>query len=115
MKPATYREAALAMPEEELEDNVLQLAKLLGWVAVHHRPARTADGGWRTAIKGQKGFPDLVLARDGQVLFRELKRQKGKPTAEQEIWLEALGDFGGIWRPQQWLDGTIQSELRRTR
>jgi len=112
-KPATYREAAAAMSEDELQDNVMQTAALYGWVVVHHRPARTADGG-RTAIQGQKGFPDLVLARDGRVLFRELKSAKGKPTADQLIWLEALGDLGGVWRPQQWLDGTIQSELRRT-
>lgn len=112
-KPATYREAAEAMSEDDLQDAVMQMAELLGWVVVHFRPART-EKGWRTAVQGQKGFPDLVLARDGRVLFRELKTTKGKPTVDQEIWLEALGDLGAIWRPQQWLDGTIQHELRRT-
>lgn len=109
--------AALArdMSEDELEDAVIEAAQLLGWVAVHHRPARTADGHWRTAIKGQKGFPDLCLARDGVVLLRELKREKGKPTPDQVTWLEALGDHGGIWRPSDWLSGRIQHELRRTR
>ncbi len=114
-KPATYREAALAMSEDELEDAVIHAAQLQGWVVVHHRPARTKDGEWRTAIKGQKGFPDLCLARDGRVLFRELKSAKGTLTPDQLLWLEALGDHGGVWRPQQWLDGTIQNELRRTR
>jgi hypothetical protein len=113
-KTATYRDAALAMSEEELQDAVIQAAQLQGWVVVHHRPART-EKGWRTAVQGQKGFPDLVLARDGRVLFRELKTTKGKPTANQEIWLEALGDLGGIWRPADWLSGRIQHELRRTR
>lgn len=115
-EPSKYhRAAALAMSEDELEDNVLQAAQFLGWVAVHHRPARTKDGEWRTAIKGQKGFPDLCLARDGVVLLRELKRERGKTSPGQVIWLEALGDHGGIWRPSDWLSGRIQHELRRTR
>lgn len=103
-----------AMSEDQLQTIVMETAKLLGWVVVHHRPARTADG-WRTAIQGQKGFPDLVLARDGEVMFRELKRQKGKPDEGQIIWLEALGEYGGIWRPADWFSGRIQNELRRTR
>lgn len=115
MTSAYHRAAALAMSEDDLEDNVMRAAELLGWTAVHHRPARTKDGEWRTAIKGQKGFPDLCLARDGQVLLRELKREKGKTSPGQVIWLEALGDFGGIWRPSDWLTGRIQHELRRTR
>jgi hypothetical protein len=117
MRPGNAYLAALAkeMSEEQLEDNVLQAAQFLGWVAVHHRPARTKDGAWRTAIKGQKGFPDLCLARDGVVLLRELKREKGKTSEGQVIWLEALGDHGGIWRPSDWLSGRIQHELRRTR
>jgi len=48
-------------------------------------------------------------------LLRELKREKGKTSPGQVIWLEALGDFGGIWRPSDWLTGRIQHELRRTR
>lgn len=115
MTTAYHRAAALAMSEDELEDNVLDAGKLLGWVAVHHRPARTKDGEWRTPIKGQKGFPDLCLARDGVVLLRELKSERGKTSPGQVIWLEALGDFGGIWRPSDWLSGRIQHELRRTR
>jgi hypothetical protein len=114
VKPATYREAALAMSEDDLKAAVIQAARLLGWRVAHQRPART-EKGWRTAIEGDAGFPDLCLARDGRVLFRELKSAKGKPTADQQVWLEALGDYGGIWRPQQWLDGTIQHQLRRTR
>lgn len=106
---------ARAMSEDELEDNILKAAKLLGWVAVHHRPARTASGEWRTAIKGDAGFPDLCLARDGVVLLRELKRETEKPRPAQVLWLEALGDHGGIWRPSDWLSGRIQHELRRTR
>lgn len=106
---------AKEMSEGELEDNIIEAAHLCGWMVVHHRPARTADGSWRTAIKGDPGFPDLVLARDGQVLLRELKREKEKPRPNQVTWLEALGDHGGIWRPSDWLSGRIQHELRRTR
>ncbi|GAB3156427.1 hypothetical protein GCM10027258_62850 [Amycolatopsis stemonae] len=108
---------AKAMSEDELEDNVIEAAKLQGWLVVHHRPARVrGDDGedqWRTAIKGDTGFPDLVLARGGRVLLRELKRQTAKPRLDQARWLEELGDHGGVWRPLDWLTGRIQNELRR--
>ena len=52
-------------------------------------------------MQGDPGFPDLVLARDGEVLFVELKSSKGKPTTEQVIWLNELGG-GCVWRPDDW-------------
>lgn len=105
---------AKEMSEDELKAAVIEAAQLQGWCVMHQRPARTAKG-WRTAIEGDAGFPDLVLARDGVVLLRELKREKEKPRPDQVTWLDALGDHGGVWRPSDWLSGRIQHELRRTR
>lgn len=80
--------------EQELLDFVLDLAALQGWRVHHDRPARVAEG-WRTAISGNKGFPDLALARRGVVLFRELKGydargRLGKATADQIAWGQAI-------------------------
>lgn len=102
------------MSEDELKAMVIQTAELYGWRVCHFRPARTAKG-WRTPIEGHPGLPDLVLARDGQVLLAELKSATGKPTDDQTLWLEAAGDHGRLWTPAEWTHGTIQHELRRHR
>ena len=80
---------------------VVDLAHLRGWRCHHDRPART-DKGWRTAIQGDKGFPDLVLARKGRVIFAELKSETGKTTHQQNAWLAHLGHDVEVylWRPR---------------
>ena len=81
--------------EPDLMVAVTDLAALLGWTWVHHRPAQTQHG-WRTPISGPlgKGWPDLVLVRirDRRVVFAELKAQAGSLTAEQKSVLETLAD-----------------------
>ena len=117
MSPAavTRINPALDMSEDELLENVVDCAHLFGWRVAHFRAARSAHG-WRTPVQADgKGFPDLVLAREGDVIFAELKRQKTKLTPEQELWFQEL--FGGqalmvVWRPSDWVDGTIESALR---
>ena len=42
------------------------------------------------------GFPDYVFARNGQVLFRELKTQHGRVTIGQRNWGIQLGGHGSI-------------------
>ena len=86
-----------SMTEEQLGDTVIGLAHLFGWKIVHFRPART-ERGWRTLMQGDTGFPDLVIARDGQVIFAELKSAKGRLRPDQEAWINALG-FCYVWRP----------------
>jgi hypothetical protein len=100
------------MTEAELQEAVIEAAQWAGYLVAHFRPARTADGGWVTAMTGDAGFPDLVLAhkRSHRVLFRELKSEKGRPTPQQLVWLTATR--GRIWRPIDWLDGTIEVELK---
>jgi len=70
-------------------------------MVAHFRPAQVREGKWLTPMQGHKGFPDLVLARKGEVVFAELKSAKGKVTAEQRSWLNALGG-GYLWRPADW-------------
>jgi len=92
---------------------VVQLARLHGWLVMHQRPARTR-GGWRTAVQGDPGFPDLVLLRDGVLIVAELKADDGLLTAAQKRWLEAFraaGIGGGVWRPRDF--ALIELTLRR--
>ncbi len=113
---------AKAMTERELLDAVVACARTYGWLAYHGRPARTQKG-WVTAIQGDAGFPDLVLARDGVVIFVELKREGGKLTVEQGEWQDALQPSGMhaitarlvhavVWLPSDWLCGGIEEMLR---
>jgi hypothetical protein len=63
-------------------------------------------------VQGHPGFPDLVLARDGEVLFRELKTDRGRLTEAQRHSLEVLG--GEVWRPNDWseVEATIDAPRR---
>lgn len=94
------------MTEREFQRAVVELARLMCWRVHHTRPALTQRGRWLTPIQGDAGFPDLVLCRGGRVIFAELKRVGGKPTAEQQGWLDALASCAGVecylWTPDDW-------------
>lgn len=104
-----------ACTEAQLQDMVLQLARIRGWMRAHFRPAMVRSGKWVTPVQGDgAGFPDLVLLRGQRLLFRELKTDKGKLRPEQEKWLAALlaaGSDANVWRPAQWRNGEIEKEL----
>ena len=76
--------------ESAFQDVVIQAAKLFGWMCYHTHDSR----------RSAPGFPDLVLAKNGVVLFAELKTDTGKVTNDQIGWL--LATHGVIWRPQYW-------------
>jgi hypothetical protein len=78
---------------------VIHQARRNGWRAHHARPARTTNG-WRTAVEGDKGAPDLLLARAGEVLVWEAKRNRTYPDPDQRAWLAELGDHGAVVRPR---------------
>jgi hypothetical protein len=70
---------------------VLEVAWLAGWRSLHIRPARRADGSWRTPVAGDgRGWPDLTLVRPPRLLFVELKSARGKLRPEQSDWLDVL-------------------------
>lgn len=88
--------------EADWQSTVVALARLRGWMVHHQRPARTRDG-WRTAVAYDgAGYPDLTLARDGEVLFLELKTDTGRTSLAQRDWLRELGDHAHIIRPSDW-------------
>jgi len=92
--------------EREFQRAVVELARLMGWRVHHTRPALTQRGRWLTPIQGDAGFPDLVLCRPPRLIVAELKRVGGKPTAEQQGWLDALHACAGVecylWTPADW-------------
>jgi hypothetical protein len=105
------------MGEAELQEAVIETARLFGWKVAHFRPART-ERGWRTPVAADgAGFPDLILARAGRpLLCVELKSAAGRISAEQAEWLRTLEQAQGsdvrLWRPNDWLSGEIEKALR---
>lgn len=106
---------ALPMSEAELQRAVLGMAKLFGWRCAHFRTANTTQG-WMTPVAADgKGFPDLVLVRGSELVFAELKAEKGRMSPEQVEWREALLSAGvrcAIWRPADWFSGAVEMVLR---
>lgn len=100
----------LRMNEAQLTDVIVDAARLYGWKVAHFRPAQTARG-WRTAMQGDTGFPDLVLARDGEVIMAELKVGRAKRRPDQMAWAEAIGP--DLY--QLWTDRDLDAIMRRLR
>lgn len=73
-----------AMTEDELLTAITEAATYRGW-RWHH--VRRSD---KAQQMGHSGFPDLVLARKGRVLFLELKREHGVVAPDQRAWLGEL-------------------------
>lgn len=112
---------ALKQSEKQFEAALVQYAKLAGWRVFHPFDSRRSEAGW----------PDLTLVRDGQLVFAELKTERGKLSTAQEEWIEALCEveqadvahLAGlpsglyrphvqvyVWRPSSWPE--IEKVLR---
>ena len=99
------------MTENELKHAVLVMARAAGWAVQHtsqSKPRRPVRG---TANGTAPGFPDLCLARDGEVIFMELKQQHESPTPEQFAWAAALGRGWHLIRPSDLASGRVAELL----
>ena len=72
---------------------VTDVANLGKWFIYHTYDSR----------RSQAGFPDLVMTKNGRIIFAELKSQKGRVRPEQQMWVDELEKHPGIevyvWRP----------------
>src|SRR5262249_3240873 len=113
------------MDERDLQNTIIDMAQLYGWLRHHDLPART-NKGFRTPIQGDPGFPDLVLLRGASVgggrpgrpprlLFVELKAKRGRLTDGQRQWMEALMQIPFVevltWTPDDLTSGRIEKAL----
>lgn len=95
-----------AMTENGLKQAVLKVAYANGW-----RVKSDGQFAHRRPNKGSGvGFPDMILARDKQVMFFELKAEAGVLSAEQEGWMYDLPAFHVI-RPSDWHSGRVAELL----
>ena len=93
----------MAISEAEWRREVIELARRSGWL-VSYIPNSTR-------VVGDRGVPDLTLARAGTVLLVELKREGARPTARQRRWIAQAGDHGRLWSPSD--REAAEAELRR--
>ena len=94
--------------EREFQWIVQQVVQLHGFELQYH----TYD-----SRRSEPGFPDLVLVstRQGRILFRELKTDKGRVSPDQRKWIDGLtaaGGDAGVWRPEDLRSGRVTRELK---
>ena len=70
--------------EAQLLKQVRQAARHGGWLCYHTYDSRLSE----------PGFPDLVLVRPPELLFVELKSDRGRIRPEQREWIDALREAG---------------------
>ncbi len=83
--------------EAELQDAVVGLAKALEYLVYHTYDSRRSQPGW----------PDLTILGFGKCWMRELKRERGRTTLEQEAvgaLLLAAGIDWAVLRPSGWAE-----------
>ena len=91
MSKSTY------LAESDFQQAVVDLARLHRWLVYHTYDSR----------RSTPGFPDLVLARDGKLVFAELKSEGNSPSEAQQHWLNELQlahPHVFVWRPSDWRD-----------
>jgi hypothetical protein len=109
----------MKITEADFQQTVIDLAKFLGYRVAHFRGVRIQrkDGSvyYQTPVQADgAGWPDLVLARPGRLIFAEIKGETGKLSQEQMAWLNILDAAGGecyCWRPSEFED--IETILTR--
>ena len=95
--------------ERDLAATVIEAAEALGWKVFAVLDTRVP------AKRTSKGWPDLVLVKGPEMIFAELKTQRGVVSSEQDGWLEALREVRrytvALWRPSDM--ASIMERLRR--
>ena len=95
------------LTEADFQGLVLDVAETFGWEVFHDGDSRRSNA----------GFPDLVLVKDGRIIFAELKREKNSyPSKPQMNWLALLGQAAGdnvmavLWRPSSNWQGILSGK-----
>ena len=86
---------AFKISEKNFEQLVKELARVNNWLYYHtYRSTHSTTG-----------FPDCVFVRGNDLLFAELKTEKGKVSPFQQQWLDTLANTQipvYIWRPSDY-------------
>ena len=72
--------------EKKLQATIRKAALDCGWKFYHTQ----------VSLYSARGFPDLVMVKNGRLLLWELKGPHGKPSSAQLEWIEALKAVPGV-------------------
>ena len=97
------------MSEADWVRRIIDTGHLYQWKCTHFLPSKT-NKGWRTALQGDTGFVDLVMAKAGRVLHVEAKTDVGRIRPDQIEWAKEIGPTYRLWRPRDW--DQVLAELR---
>jgi hypothetical protein len=97
---------AVKMSESDYQQTIIEYAQLRGWRVAHVRNVRIqrANGTYyyESPVQGDQGLPDLILGRNGEVIFIEVKSDTGKLSDDQKKWIDALAGRVYLARPSNW-------------
>lgn len=105
------------MTGKELQEVIIETAKLFGWRVAHFPAISTTRGGkqfWLTPVAADgKGFPDLLLVRD-RLIVVEVKGRGDRMKPEQREWrtaflLAKVPHY--IWNEKAFLSGEVRRVL----
>lgn len=107
----------LPIRERDFQRTVMDAARTFGWRSLHEdAPARRCHNcGTHVRAVRQSDHPDLELVRGPQLLYLELKSEKGVVTPGQQSAIDALKQVryvaADIVRPKDWPD--VEDVLKR--
>lgn len=104
MRPSALDNHKSVITERNFQSQIITLARYYRWKVAHFRPGLTKRGRWVTAVQADgAGFPDLVLARQGRIIFVELKSERGQLSERQQAWRQEIlpAEFY-LWRPSDY-------------
>ena len=104
VEPTDYFGSA-SLSESLLRAEVVKRAHAAGWKVFSLPMNRTVR-----PVKDAIGYPDLTLARHGEVRFLELKTEKGLLSDAQLDWIDAL-PHSYVIRPED-VEGVLIGVLK---
>lgn len=82
--------------ESQFRGAVIEMAEWLGWRSYAIRRSDKV-----LLSETSRGFPDVTLARDKQLLIVELKKDRDTRDEHQHAWADALpADVYRLWTPR---------------
>jgi Holliday junction resolvase len=96
------------MRERDFGRQIETMLDFYGWLWKHDETAVRPGGGFATAFRGSRGFPDYIAVKGDRLLFIELKSERGRLSDDQRRWLRDLDATGKaevyVWRPADLAD-----------
>lgn len=95
--------------EKQFQHTIIDFAQAIGY-RVYHQIDTGACQACQAPNYSKRigpGFPDLVIAGRGKLIYAEVKSETGKLSVDQEMWRDLLLEAGAqwyLWRPSSWTE-----------